>query len=103
MAVTNVWHRSALIGTGKFCENRRLVVNAKPAAAKRRIPDKTNGVLLRFGRSSELVGGITAVFGANKRQDLPKIVGILDKGTEWRHRPDDIFTAYTAIAVLLKV
>src|SRR6185437_7968547 len=49
------------------------------------------------------MGGITAVFGANEHQDLPKVVGTLDKRAKRCHWPDDTFTPYTGIALLLNV
>jgi hypothetical protein len=54
--------------------------------------------LVPFGRGPKLVSRIASVFGAHKRQYLPKIVRIFDYRTEWRHRPNDTFTAYTPIA-----
>src|SRR6202795_2084002 len=59
-------------------------------------------ILLLIGRSAEFIGGIATVFGAHEDQYFPKIIRILDDGAEWRHRPDDIFPAYTGIAQLLQ-
>jgi hypothetical protein len=60
-----------------------------PAAAKFLVP---------LGRGPKLVSRIASIFGAHKRQYLPKIVRIFDDRTEWRHRPNDTFTAYAPIA-----
>jgi hypothetical protein len=60
-----------------------------PAAAKFLVP---------LGRRPKLVSRIATIFGAHKCQYLPKIVRIFDERTEWRHRPNDTFTAYTPIA-----
>ena len=55
-----------------------------------------------IGRGSEFVRRIAAIFGTDKGQYFPKIVGVLDDGAERRHGTDDVFSALAHITLFLK-
>jgi hypothetical protein len=47
------------------------------------------------------VGRVTAVFGAYKSEHFPKIIGVLNDGTEGLHRANDAFSTYTRVTLFL--